>query len=223
MFPVSSLKHTMMMTRLLSALIVIMGEFVALVEKSIMMAFDSFCGVSDDSAFSGVQRLFRIGFRLYNQIALFVYSQLQSVLQDKYLGDISDWDQYLTIDLRRTDLPFKTPNENVLKTDFHRLVLSNKLRRPGNTFCGILLKYKVVTSDLLRGLSCFDSADSLEAKQEKYISGVERLTTHFVQNGWNSSSDKTTNRKPVSISRGQILMLRGDSDGRLAPLFIHTI
>ena len=140
MFPVSSLKHTMMMTRLLSALIVIMGEFVALVEKSIMMAFDFFCGVSDDSAFSGVQRLFRIGFRLYNQIAVFVYSQLQSVLQDKYLGDISDWDQYLTIDLRRTDLPFKTPNENVLKTDFHRLVLSNKVRRPAKYFLRDLTK-----------------------------------------------------------------------------------
>ena len=123
-------------------------------------------------------------------------------LPDSFLGDISDWDNYLTIDLKKTDLPFKTPDEFILNSDFQRLVLSSKLPRPGKfveqsiafykTFCGILLSHKNVTSGLIRGLSCFDSAVILEATEENYSSCIELLTTHFVEKGWISSSEKTT-------------------------------
>ena len=149
-----------------------------------------------------MRQQFGNGFRLYNQFAVFVYSQLQSILPDSFLGDIFDWDKYLTIDLNWTDLQFKTADEFVLNSDFHRLVLSSKLPRPGKfveqsiafykAFCGILLSHKIVTSGLIRGLSCFDSAVILEATEENYISCVELLTTHFVQKGWISSSEKTT-------------------------------
>ena len=142
------------------------------------------------------------GFRLYNQFAVFVYFQLQSILPDNFLGDISDWDKYITLNLKRTDLPFKTPDEFILNSDFHQLVLSSKLPRPRkfversiafyNTFCGILLSHKIVTSGFIRGLSCFDSAVILEATEENYISCIELLTTHFVEKGWISSSEKTT-------------------------------
>ena len=52
--------------------------------------------------------------------------------------------------------------------------------------------HKIVTSGLIRGLSCFDFAVILESTEENYISCIELLTTHIVQKGWISSSEKTT-------------------------------
>ena len=86
--------------------------------------------VLDNFAFSEVRSQFGAGFRLYNQFAVFTYSQRQNNLPDSVVGNISDWKRYLTIDLSRTDLPFETADEFILNEDYHRLVTTSKLPRP---------------------------------------------------------------------------------------------
>ena len=50
--------------------------------------------VLDNSAFSGVQKRVEGSFRLFIQFAVFIYRQLQNVLPDNALGDISYWDTF---------------------------------------------------------------------------------------------------------------------------------
>ena len=76
---------------------------------------------------------FGAGLRLHNQFAVFTYSQLQNILPDNVLGKISDWERYLTIDLSRTDLPFKTADEFILNEDYHRLATTVNYRGPVNS------------------------------------------------------------------------------------------
>ena len=131
--------------------------------------------VSDTSSFSESDSSYGAGFRLFNQFAVFVYSQLQNILPDSLLGSISDWDSYLNLDLTQPDLPFKIADDFVLNSDFHQLVMSGKLPRPSKfvdqsyafykAFCRILLQHKIVKSDLIRGLSCFDSAMILDGER----------------------------------------------------------
>ena len=154
------------------------------------------------------------GFRLFNKFAVFLYSQLQSILPDQTLGSISDWDSYLCLDLDRTDLPFKTAAEFVLNVDYHNLVITSKLPRPSKfidqsiafckPFCKILLQHELVSSDLIRGLSSFDFAVMIDGPERHYISSVEKLTTCFVKLGWLSPSDKV---KCVSQYRSLVLWL----------------
>ena len=69
-------------------------------------------------------------------------SQVQIILPDNVLGDSSDRDDFLKIDLIRTALPHMTPHEFVLNADYHRLVVSSMLPRPSKVdeqttaFCG---------------------------------------------------------------------------------------
>ena len=129
------------------------------------------------------------GFRLYNQFAVFTYSQLQNLFSDSYLGDISDWDGYVKIDLTSPDLPFKTPAEFVLQPDYHALIVSSHLPRPGKfveqsfsfckSFCAALLAHEIVKSELIRGLSAFDHAVMLDGPEKKYLSAIENPASHF--------------------------------------------
>ena len=158
---------------------------------------------------------FGAGFRLYNQFAVFTYSQLQNILPDSVFGNISDWERCLTIDLSRTDLPFETADEFILNEDYHRLVTTSKLPRPSKfieqtisfckSFCGILLSHEIVKSDLIRGLACFDSAVILHGTEDQYIIAVESFTSHFVDIGWMSSSEK---KKAVSQYRSFVAKFR---------------
>ena len=87
--------------------------------------------VSDNSAFHEVKQRIEGGFRLYNQFAVFTYSQLHNIFPDGTLGSISNWDGYLHLDLDQADLPFKTSSEFKLNEDYYNLVLASKLPRPG--------------------------------------------------------------------------------------------
>ena len=130
------------------------------------------------------------GFRLYNQFSVFVYSQLQNLFPDSFLGDITDWDNYLKIDLSAANLPFQTPAEFVLGADYQALIFTSRLPRSSKfveqtmssckAFCGVLLNHEVIKSDLLRGLSSFDHAVLLDGSEENYVSAVESLTSYFV-------------------------------------------
>ena len=125
--------------------------------------------VLDNSAFSELEGQMDSGFWLFNKFAVFLYSQLQNILPDQTLGSISDWDNYLCLDLDWTDLSFKTASEFALNVDYHNLLIASKLPpRPSKfidqsiafckSFCKILLKHELVNSNLIRGLSSFDFA-----------------------------------------------------------------
>ena len=173
-----------------------------------------FC-VSDNSAFSETRNQFGSGFRLYNQYAVFVYSQLQNILLDSVLGNISDWERYLSLDLTQTDLPFKTADEFIVNEAYHRLVTTSKLPRPSKfvdqtitfckSLCGIILSHEIDKSSLVRGLACFDSAVILHGTEEQYTAAVENLIGHFVGTGWITASEKA---KAVSQYRSFVTKLR---------------
>ena len=137
---------------------------------------------------------------MFNQFAVFVYSQLQSILPDSVLGDISDWDSFLHFDLDQQGLPFKTPDEFVLNEDFPQLVHASKLPRPSKfveqsivfckTLCKQLLRHDLINSDLARGLSAFDVAVMFEGPEKHYLTVIEKLSAHFVSAGWITPSDK---------------------------------
>ena len=171
---------------------------------------------SDTSSFSEAHSSYGAGFRLINQFAVFVYSQLQKILRDSFLGSISDWDNYLNLDLTQADLPFKSADYFVLKWDFHQRVTSSKLPRPSKpidqsiafykTACPMLLQHEIAKSDLIRGLSCFGSAMVLDGGEDRYVSVVEQLTTYFVSRGCIIASDKTI-RQAVSQYRALVAKL----------------
>ena len=186
------------------------------------------CCVLDEAAFSEVYSQYGGGFRIYNQYAVFVYSQLQAILPDNFLGSISEWDKYLQLDLSQPNLPFKTPDQFVLNSDYHRLVLSSKLPRPSKffdksiafckVFCWGLLSHPILNSDLVKGLSCFDSATILDSEEERYIAAVEHLTTYFASKGWLSSADKA---KAVSQYRAMVTKFRAGQVDRSGDWFLY--
>ena len=152
---------------------------------------------------------------MFNQFAVFVYSQLQNILPDSVLGNNSDWDFFLSLDLDSTSLPIKTAAEFILNEDFHRLVYSSKLPRPSKfidqslcfckTYCKQLLDHDIVKSDFLRGLSAFDSSVILECPENVYLAAIDKLSSHFVSIGLFSSGDKV---KQMSEYRSLVTKLR---------------
>ena len=167
--------------------------------------------VSDNSSFSEVQTGCEAGFRLFNQFAVFVYSQLYCIIPDSIFGSVSVWNSYLKLDLTQPGLTFKSCDEFILNSDFHELVTSSKLPRPSKfieqsiafykAFCRILLQHKIATSDLIRGLSSFDSAMMLDVEEKNYLPSIEMLTTYFTTQSWITVSDKT---KAVSQYRSLV-------------------
>ena len=157
------------------------------------------------------------GFRAFSQFAIFIYCQLQSFLPDSSLGNISDWDNFLRFDLYQADLPYKTPDENVLNKDFHKLVTASKLPRPSKfveqSICFVksfrrqLLEHGNIKSKLIRGLSAFDPAVILVGPAANYTNAIEKLTSHFVSANLITSSVKV---KVVSQYRSLAIKLRSD-------------
>ena len=174
------------------------------------------CCVSDNSAFSDIQKRADGGFRLFNQFAVFIYSQLQNILPDSAFGSVSDWDSLLNLNLDSTELPFKTADDFVLSEDFHQLVSASKLPRPCRfidqsicfckTYCKQLMAHDLVKSELARRISAFDSPVVLESPDEVYVSAIETLSGHFVSTGLFTSSDKV---KIVRQYRSFVTKLRG--------------
>ena len=171
--------------------------------------------VLDNSAFSEVRKGVEGGFRAFNQFAVFIYSQLQSILPDETLGNISDWDNFLQLDLTQDSLPFKTADEYVLNEDFYRLVSASKLPRPSKfvnqsicfskTFCKSLMGHENIKSKLMRGLSAFDPAVMLDGTEANYTVAIEDLSSHFASIGLISSSDRV---KMVSQYRALVTKFR---------------
>ena len=184
-----------------------------------MIHLHAICFVLDTSAFSDLQSHLDQGFRIFNQFSVFIYSQLQLILPDSFLGDISEWDSYLKVDLTQTDLPFKTPADFILNPDYHHLITSSRLPRPSKfveqsmafckSFCGVLLSHNILKSPLIRGLSSFDSAVMLDGPERHYIAAIEDLTSYFVSSSLITPGDKT---KCVSQYRSLVTKFRTASD-----------
>ena len=146
--------------------------------------------ILNNSAFSEVEKQVEGGFRLFNQFAVFTYSQLQNILPDSVPGSISDWDNFLYLDIEQQGLAIKSPDEFVLNKDYHRLVIASKLPRPSKfidqsisfckAFCKLLFQHKIIGSDLIRCLSSFDPAVIFKNSEKKYLTAIEKLSTHFV-------------------------------------------
>ena len=173
--------------------------------------------VSDNSAFSEIQKAVEGGFRASSPFAVFTYSQLQTILPDETIGNISDWDNYLQLDLNRSDLPFKTTDEYVVNEDFHKLVSASKLSRPckfveqlicfNKTLCKQLLERENVKSKLVRGLSAFDSVVIFGGPEANYAVAIEKLSSHFVSTGLITSGDKVM---IISQNRSFVTKLRAE-------------
>ena len=185
-----------------------------------MIHLHAICFILDNSAFSDLQSHLDQGFRIFNQFSVFIYSQLQLILPDSFVGDISEWDSYLKIDLTQTDLPFKTPADFVLNPDYHHLITtSSRLPLPSKfveqsmafckSFCGVLLSHNILKSPLIRGLSSFDSVVMLDGPERHYIAAIEDLTSYFVSSSLITPGDKT---KCVSQYRSLVTKFRTASD-----------
>ena len=156
-------------------------------------------------------------FRLYSQFAVFVYSQLQAILSDKVLGSVSNWDHFLNLDLNDDKLVFKTRAEFLQNSDFSGLVSQSKLPTPSRfvdqciafyrSFCEQLLGHDIKSSDLIRGMSCFDSSVLLDSPESHYRDCIERLVNFFSASGWISV---TTKDVVVSQYRSLVTKLRED-------------
>ena len=59
-----------------------------------------------NSAFKEVHESISGGFRLYNQFCVFAYSQLQAIFSTTHLGNVADWDSYLSLNMDDETLPF---------------------------------------------------------------------------------------------------------------------
>ena len=146
----------------------------------------------DNSVISDLETQFDGGFRLFNKFVVFLYSQLLNILPDQSLGSVSDWDNFLYLNLEQPGLPFKTTSEFVLK-DFHNLVLACELPRPSKfvehsigfckTICKVLLDHEIINSNLARGLSSFDYVVMIEGPEDNHVVSVEKLTSYFVATG----------------------------------------
>ena len=168
-----------------------------------------FCFVSDNSSFAEVQKQVEGGFRLFNQFTVFAYSQLQSILPDSTLGNISNWDGFLHLDLDSAALPYKSPDEFILNEDFHRLVIASKLPRPGKfveqsisfckAFCRQLLNHDFVQSDLLRGLSAFLISHLAQSKRCVLVVGEEFELFESVSNPKVLVRNKSNHQKKLLL------------------------
>ena len=156
---------------------------------------------SDNSAFKGVNGVSPPdGFRVYSAFTTFVYSQLQFILPDSFLGNISNWDHFMSIDLTSPDLPIKSVADFMQNKDFAKLVAESDLPTPTRfveqaicfykNFCILLLKHKVSKSKLVRGSSVFDEAVVRYGEEENYAHESELLCDYLVQQKWISHTTK---------------------------------
>ena len=139
-------------------------------------------------------------------------------MPDVTLGNISDWDGFLQLDLNQPELPFKSADEYVLNEDFHRLVVASKLPRPskfvdqsiafGKALCKQFLEHEIVNCGLIKGLSAFDTAVILDGPESHYFTAIEKLSSHSVSMKLITSSDKA---KVTSQYRSLVIKLRSES------------
>ena len=154
----------------------------------------------DNSAFKEVYGPSPDIFRVYSAFATFTYSQLQVIFPDSFLGEVSDWDHFLSIDLTSPDLPLRTAADFLRNRDFANLVAESDIPTPTHfveqalcfcrNICALLLNHKVCKSKLVRGFSIFDEAIVRHGEEEDYSRECEMLCDFFVETKWVSANTK---------------------------------
>ena len=137
-------------------------------------------------------------FRVYTAFATFTYSQLQVILPDSFLGEVSEWDHFLSIDLSSNSPPFKSAADFLRNRDFANLVAESDIPTPTHfveqalcfcrNICALLLSHKVCKSNLVRGFSIFDEAIVRHGEEEDYSRECEMHCDFFVESKWISSN-----------------------------------
>ena len=167
-----------------------------------------FCSCLDNSAFKEPYRPSRDKFRVFSAFATFVYTQLQVILPDSFLGGISDWDHFISIDLASPDLPLNTVADFLRNRDFSNLVAESDFPTPTHfveqalcfckNICVALLNHKICKSKLVRGFSVFYEAIIRHGEEEDFSHESEFICDDLVDNKWIAS-----NIKPLVCSEYQ--------------------
>ena len=170
-----------------------------------------------NSAFKEVHESISGGFRLYNQFCVFVYSQLQAIFSTTHLGNVADWDSYLSLNMDDETLPYKTVDEFLLDRDLSNLINDSKIPTPRRfiaqvisfyrCFLKILLTSELATSSFSRGLSSFDEAVVLGGSEVHYVDSIQLLCGYFVLQKW-----IPPHIKPVVVSEYCSLITKFRSD-----------
>ena len=113
---------------------------------------------------------------------------------------MSDWDNFLSIDLSSNSHPLKTAADFLRNRDFANLVAESDIPTPTHfveqalcfcrNICALLLSHKVCKSKLVRGFSIFDEAIVRHGEEEDYSRECEMLCDFFVESKWISSNVK---------------------------------
>ena len=142
------------------------------------------------------------GFRLYNQFCVFIYAQLQVIFPACFLGNVDDWDSYLTLDLTVDNLPYKSVEEFLQDRDFSDLVDRSKISTPRRfvgqaisfyrCFIKSLFTSELGSSSLARGLSLFDEAVIRDDIGAHYSDSIQLLCGYFIQQNLGCSQSKNS-------------------------------
>ena len=143
----------------------------------------------DQSAFKGVFGASGDGCRQYSAYATFVFSQLPAIVPTSFLGDISNWDKFFSLDLTAPDLPLKGSTEFLRDKVFANLVARAEIPTPTHfveqaasfykQFCCLLLKHSVRKSKLIRGISIFDESVIRHCEEVNYRHECEQLCDYL--------------------------------------------
>ena len=151
-----------------------------------------------------MQKQIEGSFRPLIQFAVFTYSQLQNLVPDNALRNISDWDNSQRLDMDQPELPFKTCDEFVWRpSKFVEQSISFC-----KAFCKQLLRHEIAKSYSITSLSAFDPAVVFETPEKQFSTAIKKLSTHFVTSGWSSASDKG---KIISQYRAFITKVRASA------------
>ena len=141
----------------------------------------------------GLSRRSDVGFRLYGQTCLFIYSILQLIIKDSSLGPSCDWDHYLQLDFEDPSVTFIVGDDFLLGSPLRRVLQRCQISTPSKfleitrkffvSLCSSLLGNKVIKSDLLRGLSSFDCDVLLYSPSEVYLKSFDSLVDTFIPLG----------------------------------------
>ena len=122
-----------------------------------------------------------------------------------FLGSISNWDNYMQLNMSGVTLPIKTVDELLQDKDLSDLLCRSMIPIPRRFaeqdisfyryFIKQLLSCEMATSSFARGLSSFDEAVIRDGEETQYEVSIQTLVGYFVQQRWIPS-----HVKPIVVS-----------------------
>ena len=119
-----------------------------------------------------------------------MYTQLFAILPASFLGNISNWDTYRSLDLSDDTLPYKTKDLFQRDPDFSDSLTRSKISTPRRfvrqtfafyrQFFKLLIASELASSTFARGLSSFDEAVVKHGSEAHYTDSIQHLASHFV-------------------------------------------